>query len=137
MHNHHRGGVANARDRRDILDEIVTEPLIQRGVDRIDRVGHEERVSVGGRAHHRLSAYAGTVLHKERLAEPLGEPLAYQARREVGDAARGSGNNDTHRPSRISLRPCDTRGGREDSSTHCQSQKSTARKFHDSQNRCQ
>jgi hypothetical protein len=27
------------------------------------------------------------------LAEPLGEPLAYQARRDVGGAASGSGNN--------------------------------------------
>jgi hypothetical protein len=35
------------------------------------------------------------------------QPLAYQARRDVGDATSGNGNNDAHWPRWIGLRSCD------------------------------
>jgi hypothetical protein len=40
---------------------------------------------------------ARSVFHKELLAEPFRKPLAYQARCDVGPAARGKTDDDPHR----------------------------------------
>ena len=69
-------GLANdARDRRDVADEIEIELVVERRVDRVRRAGHEKRVSVRRRTHDRLGGDIGTstrpVLDDELLAEPL------------------------------------------------------------------
>ena len=86
-------GCANdARDRRDVADEIEIELVVERRVDRVRRSDKEERVAVRRRPHDRLGADIGAgarpVLDDEWLAEPLRQPLADQARDDVGPAAR-------------------------------------------------
>ena len=93
----------------------------------------QQRVAVRRRAHDRLgadiAAGARPVLDDEWLAEPLRQPLADQARDDVGAAAGGKADDDAHRPRRIGLRPRDARDGRQRGSARCQMQKSTAGKF--------
>ena len=54
-------------------------------------------MAVGGRLHDCLggdiAAGARTVLDNEWLAEPLRQPLADQARNDVGDAASGKADD--------------------------------------------
>src|SRR6266487_256059 len=68
-------GAANARDRRDVTDEIEIELVVERRVDRVERTGQEKRVAVGRGTHDRLGAdiAAATrpVVDNELLAEPL------------------------------------------------------------------
>jgi len=72
---------SNARDRRDVADEIEIELAVEAGVDRVHESGHKERISVRGRVHDHLGAdIAGSswsVLDDELLAEPLRQPLSY------------------------------------------------------------
>ena len=87
------GHAADARDRRDVADEIEIELVVERRVDRVRRSDQEERVAVRRRAHDRLgadiAAGARPVLDDELLAEPLRQPLTDQARDDVGRAAGG------------------------------------------------
>jgi len=50
------------------------------------------------------SAASVLIPHDELLAEPLGQPLSYQARDYVSGAAGRVWNDDAHRPRRIGLR---------------------------------
>src|SRR5262252_5985543 len=104
---------SDARDRRDVADEIEIELVVEGGVDRVHESSHKERISVRGRVHDRLGAdIAGSswsVLDDELLAEPLRQPLSYQACHDVGATGGGKSDDDAHRPRRIGLRPCDTR----------------------------
>jgi hypothetical protein len=59
--------------------------------------------------------------------EPLGQPLPYQARSDVGPTARSSADDDAHRPRRIGLRLCDARHGRERDRTRRQMQEFATR----------
>ena len=117
----------DARDRRDVADEIEIELVVERRVDRVRRADQEERVAVRRRAHDRLggdiAAGARPVLDDEWLAEPLRQPLTDQAREDVGRAAGGKADDDAHRPRRIGLRPGDARYGRERGGTRCQMQR--------------
>ena len=64
-----------ARHRRDIVDEIEIEFVVESGVERISRNDQKQRVAVGRRMHHRVSANvaagAWPVLNNERLAKTL------------------------------------------------------------------
>ena len=85
------GYADDARDRRDVADEIEIELVVERRVDRVRRRGQEERVAVGRRVHDGLgadiAAGARPVLDDELLAEPLRQPLPHQPRDDVGRAA--------------------------------------------------
>ena len=74
-------GAANARDRRNIADEIEIE---ERRVDRVRNRYPKERITVGKRSNDRFSAdvrgSARPVLDDEWLGEPLLESLTHQAR---------------------------------------------------------
>src|SRR5215831_17969875 len=109
IHHHEVGHDNNAGDRRDVADEIEVELLIKRRVHRVRRMDEEERIAIGYRTHDGLrgdiSAGARSVLDDKLLAEPLRQPLADQARDDVGAAAGGKADDDAHRPRRISLRP--------------------------------
>jgi hypothetical protein len=113
MNLHHQRRPHQDHHRDHVDREVVAEVVVERGVDRVDRVGHEQRVAVGRRAHRHLGANvvsaAGTILDEECLAEPLGEPLRDDARRNIGRAARRSRDNDAHRASRIVLCACRAR----------------------------
>ena len=71
----------------------------------------EERIAIRGRTHDGLggdiSTGARPVLDDKLLAKSLREPLADQARDNVGAAAGWKTNDDAHRPGRIGLRPRD------------------------------
>src|SRR5262249_40902840 len=64
-------------------------------IDGVRRGDHEQRVAVGGSARDRLqceiAAGARPVVDDHRLAEPLRQRLADQARDDVGRAAGGDG----------------------------------------------
>jgi hypothetical protein len=72
-------------------------------------------VSVRRGANDRLgadiAAGPGPVLGDERLAEPIGQPSAYQARDDVRCSSGDGADDETHRPGWIGLRPCEARGG--------------------------
>jgi hypothetical protein len=71
MHHHYLGLVNEARDRRDVADEIEAELLVERHVDRDRRADREQGVAVGGRTHDRLGGDIGggtdPVVDHERL----------------------------------------------------------------------
>ena len=129
------GCADDARDRRDVADEIEIELLVERRVDGIRRTDQEKRIAIGGRTNDRfggdIGACARPVLDDEWLTEPFRQPLTHEAREDVECAARGHPNDDPHRPRRIGLRPRDPRYGRQRGSADCQMQKlSTVGKFH-------
>src|SRR6516165_12486698 len=134
IHLQEKGLAMNARDRGDVADQIEPELVVERGVDRVHRSGHKERISVRGRVHDRLSGdiagRARPILDDKLLTEPLRQPLSYQACHDVGGASGGKSDNDAHRPRRIAFRPSDPRQGRQHGGTGCQMQKTSARKFH-------
>ena len=101
----------NARDRRDVADEIEIELVVERRVDRVVELTSEQRIAVRRRAHDRLggdiAASTRPVLDDEWLAEPLRQPLTDQPREDVGRPPAAKPTIDAHRPRRIGLRPCD------------------------------
>jgi len=75
MHQHNVGLAADARDRRDIVNEIKTERVIKRCVDRMRAGDQEKRIAVRRCTYDRFGSdiAAGTwpVLDDERLTELL------------------------------------------------------------------
>ena len=134
IHLHDVGYADDAGDRRDVADEIVAELVVERHVDRRPRVDQEQRVAVGARACDRLggdvAAGAQPVLDDEWLAEPVRQPLPYQARGDVGGAAGSEADDDAHRPRWIGLRQRGPGGGRQCGGARCQPQECSARKLH-------
>jgi len=64
-----------------------------------------------------LPLAAGAVLDDELLAEAIRQPLAHQARLDVGSPARGKADDDADRPGRIGFRPRHPGHGRQRRST--------------------
>src|SRR5260370_6211861 len=85
------------------------------------------RAWVRGRVGAIFAPSSGSVLVHKFRAEPLRQPLSYQACHDVGGTTGRKSDNDARR---ISLRPRAARRGRERGSTPCQMQKSPAGKFH-------
>src|SRR5947209_6310186 len=81
-------GTRIIRGRGDVADQIEIELVIECRVDRTRRAHDEERVSIRGRIHDRLGADIGAaawpVLDNKWLPKPLRQPLAHQARKDVG-----------------------------------------------------
>src|SRR5262245_66333065 len=59
MHDYDEGVADDARDRRDIADEIEVELLIKRRIDGVVRCGKEEGIAIWGSADDRLGAEIG------------------------------------------------------------------------------
>src|SRR5262249_59354149 len=82
------------------------------------------------RSYGRFRAYCATcaspMLYDELLAEPLRQPLTYEACEKVIRAAGCISNNDAHRPRRIGLRPSEARHSRERGSARGQMRKISA-----------
>src|SRR5262245_6676156 len=80
VHHYDIGTSDDARDRRNVSDEIEIELVVDRRVGRVRSTTEEKRVSVGRRTHDRLGPdiIPGTrsVLDDEWLAETLRQPLA-------------------------------------------------------------
>src|SRR5262245_38267499 len=83
---------ANARDRRDVADEIEIELFIERSVDRIRTSDQKQRVAIRWRTHDGLGGNirtgTGPVLDDKWPAEPVRQPLPKQAPDDIGPAAR-------------------------------------------------
>ena len=100
------------------------------------RRGHEQkRVAVRRRARDRLqgkiAAAARPVFDDDRLAEPLRQPLADQARDDVGRAAGADENHNGDGAGRIGLRAAGTWQGGQCAAGGRELQKSTAMNGHD------
>jgi hypothetical protein len=130
---HTEGLAANARNGRNVADEIVIELFVERPVDRVRRNGQEECIAVGRRACDCLGAGICTgarpVLDDEWLAEPLRQPLSQQNARGVGRSTRTGTDDDAHRVCGIGLCARYARDHRERGSARCQMQKCSAGSF--------
>src|SRR5436190_20348736 len=126
MYYHDFGRASDASDRHDVADEIETEVVVERRVDRIGHSDQEERVAVCRRAHDRfgtnIGARAWSVLDDEWLAQPLGQPSTHQTGDEVVCAAGGDWHDQMYRPRRISLRLHNPRHSRQHSRARSQLQ---------------
>src|SRR6516164_2292328 len=125
----------DARDRRNVANEIEAEIVVECHVPRVIRTNHEERISIGRCLHYRLNgeiaASAGPVLDDDWLTEALGQPLTDQAGKRIDHATWGKAGDQSHRTRWVGLRPCGRRHGQQRGSAPRQMQKSTAAKFHD------
>ena len=119
----------------DVGDEIEIQVSVERGVEHVGQDGHLQRVAVRRRPHDHLgpdvAGGARPVVDHQRLAELIRQPLSDDARDDVGRAAGREGDDQAHRPRRISLREGDTRDGRQRHSARGQMQEITATKCHD------
>ena len=90
MHLQDAGRAHDPGDRRDVAEEIEVELFIERRIDCSCRRDQDERVAVRSRVHDHVSgdigAGARAVVDNERLTETLRQPLANQAREDVGSA---------------------------------------------------
>ena len=75
MNLHHHRRAHQDHHRNHVGAEVVAEIVVKRGVDRVDRVRHEQGVTVGRRTHGNLGtdvvSTAGTILDKKCLPQPL------------------------------------------------------------------
>src|SRR5262245_25925357 len=130
IHLHDMWHAVDARNRRNIANEVVVEFFEQCCIDCCGSTDHEERIAVWRRTHDRLytdiATTARTVLDDELLTEALRQPLTNEARSNVVNTT----GRKSHRPRRIGLRSCNTRHGRQRGSAGGQIQKISAGKFH-------
>jgi hypothetical protein len=130
VHLHHIGHADDASDWRAVAHDVETELVIDGSVNRVVWTDHEECVAVGRRPDRSLggdvAGGAGPILDDDLLAKLLRQPLTQQAADHVLRAAGGKADEQTHRPDRISLRPCNARHSRKRGSARGQMQKSSA-----------
>src|SRR5205823_13907403 len=96
-------------DRREILDWIVRELRIERGIDPVRRRRTEEqRVAIRRRLRNELGAdrsgRTGAVVDDNRLSETVGELLTDRTRDQIERTARGEGRYQADGLCRITLR---------------------------------
>src|SRR5262249_9063968 len=117
IHLHDMWHAVDARNRRNIANEVVVEFCEQCRMDCGGSTDHEERIAVCRRTHDRLytdiATTARTVLDDALLTEALRQPMTNEARSNVVNTTGRKWDNDTHRPRRIGLRPCDSRNCRQ------------------------
>src|SRR3979411_1545415 len=105
MYLHDLAHAVDARNWHNIADQIETELFVERRVDRGIRTDYEQRVSVRGGTHNRISAdiapCARPVFNNKWLRESLGKPLTYESRENVDCLSGGKSDNHTHRLRRI------------------------------------
>src|SRR5262249_14232473 len=72
IYQHYKGPAGDARDRRDVTDEVKIELAVERRIDRVRRSGSRRCVAVAerwiGRFGPDFGATARTVLNDKRLA---------------------------------------------------------------------
>src|SRR5262245_38433910 len=127
---HDMGHAVDARNRRNITNEVVVEFFEQCCIDCCGSTDHEERIAVCRRTPDRLytdiATTARTVLDDELLTEALRQPLTNEARSNVVNTSGRKWDNNAHRPRRIRLRPRYARYSRERGSARGQIQKLSA-----------
>src|SRR5947209_17998811 len=98
------------RARRFAFSSLPTVPItvaprcFAHRIDRARSSGPKERITIRVRTHDRLGRDIGAgtwpILNDEWLAEPLRQPLAHQACDNIGRAAGGKADDNSHRPRR-------------------------------------
>src|SRR5262245_16885615 len=105
---HAEGLAANPRDRSDVTQEVITEIAVECGVDVVDHGSQQQHVPIGRRMYDSprsgIAADTRPILHDQLLVKPLGQPLSYKARQDVGRATSPKADNDANRPGWIGLR---------------------------------
>jgi hypothetical protein len=113
IHHHDIGKADDGRDRRDVVDEIEIELVIERRIARVRCSDKEESISVRRCPHDRLgsdvAASARAVLDDELLAEPFRQQVPDESRSDVGRAGWSERHDQAHRPRRVSLCRCGVR----------------------------
>jgi hypothetical protein len=98
------------RHRCEIFHRVVAERHQVRIGGDVGVAAHHQRIAVGRGARHRFGADAAVradaVLDHHRLADAFGELRADDARREIGAAAGGKGDDDADGAHGIVLRRC-------------------------------
>src|SRR5262245_13294331 len=96
---HNLRHAVDAADRGDIADQIETEIVVERGIDRVVDADDKERVAVRRGAHDPLHGEiaARAVLDYELLANPLRQRLSDQARKDVDRLNGGEADDQAHR----------------------------------------
>src|SRR5262249_8710047 len=139
IHLHDMWHAVDARNRRNIANEVVVEFFEQCCIDCCGSTDHEERIAVCRRTHDRLytdiAATAWTVLDDELLTEALRQPLTNEARSNVVNTTGRKWDNDAHRPRRIGLCPSEARDSRQRGGARGQMQELSAGKFQCRQSR--
>src|SRR3954447_14230532 len=107
MYRHDKGTTDQARDRRDVANEIETEVVVKRRIDRVRRTDQEQRVTVRSCMYDRLggdiAAGARPVLDHKWPPEPLGQPLTDLTREDVVRPAGGKADDNAHWPRWVGL----------------------------------
>jgi hypothetical protein len=89
----------DARDRRDVADEIETKVVVERRVERVNRRNLEQRIAVWGRTDDgfggHIAAGARPVLDDEWLPETLRQRLTDKACKEVRRATKAASRRST------------------------------------------
>src|SRR5258706_11756007 len=102
IYEHDEGRAEDARDRRDVTDEIEIELVVECRVDRIERAGEEQGIPVSRGAHDRFGADiaggANPVLNDDLLSEAFRQPLTNQASDDVVGASCRIADDQAHRP---------------------------------------
>ena len=118
--------------RHDVAGEIEIEFFVNERAEHVHRGDVQEGVAVGRGGRDRLGAEigagAGLVLDKNRLADPVGQRLGNEPRRDIRRAAGGEADDHAYRPCRIIERRRDARQRRRHRRARCQMQKFPARK---------
>ncbi len=107
-HDEHARQAAQHRHRREILQRVVAEVLVEHMVHRVPGGHQHQRVAVGLRARALAdadrAARAGLVVHDHRLPPGRVEALADDASHDVGGAPGGEGHDDADGLGRVGLR---------------------------------
>src|SRR3984885_2410545 len=124
----------DARDRRNVADEIEIEIVEKRCVDRVAGGDQKQRVAVRRSARHvfggEIAAGAGAVFDDESLPQPLRKPFRDQAGDDIGRAAGNGADEQADRPGWIGVRTRGAGDGRKSGNARRQMQKSSPWNFH-------
>ena len=115
MDRDHQGGGDRERDQVEVLFEFIGDFVVERGIDHVARIDHEQGVAIGRHpchsAHGDIAAAAAHVLDVELLAHTLRQLLREQAGDHIGRTAGRVGNDHAHGSVGIALRPRYAREG--------------------------
>ena len=120
----HQSGGNRERDRIEVLFEFIRDSVVERGIDHVAGIDHQQGVAVGyrfGRAAHTvIAAAAAHVLNEKLLSQMLCQFLRQQARDHVGRTAGRVGNDHAHRAIGVCLRPREPRRRMHGHRSRCQ-----------------
>ena len=107
MNEHGESATREACNERDIADEIESELLVERCVDRVGRGDEQDRIAIGrcskGLGNSQIAAGARLVLDDDRLPQTLRKRLADEACQDVRRAPSGRADQPTDGSGRIGL----------------------------------